>query len=153
MPCIYTSTSFFEMITFLSLAASAVRKSALFPGLPSLVPRHGIFCARTLRPCRKIGSGHVLGLGGLCSIFFFYPLCYSNMLKIVPVMPKIMPQICLLCSKLYQLCLKLCPKFAYYAQTMPIITGRSKLVCSNNYFTLHRKSKLKQDNTSSTIEL
>ena len=25
----------------------------------SLVPRHQIFRARTLRPCRKIGSGHV----------------------------------------------------------------------------------------------
>ena len=37
-----------------------------------------------------------LGLGGLCSIL--HPLCYSNMLKIVPTMPKIMPQICLLCS-------------------------------------------------------
>ena len=75
-----------------------------------------------------------LGLGRLCSIFFTH---YA-----IPI-----------CSKLYQLCLKLCPKFAYYAQTMPIISGRSKLVCSNNYFTLHRKSKLKQDNTSSTIEL
>ena len=27
---------------------------------------------------------------------------------------------------------------------MPIISGRSKLVCSNNYLTLYRKSKLKQ---------
>ena len=34
---------------------------------------------------------------------------------------------------------------------MPIISGRSKLVCSNNYFTLYRKSKLKQDGSSSTI--
>ena len=33
---------------------------------------------------------------------------------------------------------------------MPIISGRSKLVC---YFTLYRKSKLKQDGSSSTIEL
>ena len=40
--------------------------------------------------------GRGIGLGGLCSIY--YPLCYSNMLKIVPIMPKIMPQICLLCS-------------------------------------------------------
>ena len=38
----------------------------------------------------------------------------------------------------------------YYAQTMPIISGRSKLVCSNNYFTLYRKSKLKQDGSSLT---
>ena len=38
-----------------------------------------------------------IGLGRLCSIL--YPLCYSNMLKIVPIRPKIMPQICLLCSK------------------------------------------------------
>ena len=37
-----------------------------------------------------------IGLGGLCSIF--YPLCYSNMLKIVPIMLIIMPKICLLCS-------------------------------------------------------
>ena len=49
-----------------------------------------------------------------------------------------------MCSKLYQLCLKLCPKFAYYAQPMPIISGRNKLVCLNNYLTMYRKSKLKQ---------
>jgi len=39
------------------------------------------------------------------------------------------------------------PKFAYYAQTMPIISRRSKLVCSNNCITLlctsqfHHQSK------------
>ena len=44
----------------------------------------------------KRRSAWYIGLGGLCSIF--YPLCYSNMLKIVPIMPKIMPKICLLCS-------------------------------------------------------
>ena len=38
------------------------------------------------------------------------------------------------------------PKFsAYYAQTMPIISERSKLVCSNIYFIVYRNSKLKQD--------
>ena len=37
-----------------------------------------------------------LGLGGLCSIF--HPLCYSNMLEIIPIMLETMPQICLLCS-------------------------------------------------------
>ena len=41
-----------------------------------------------------------------------------------------------ICSKFYRLCLKLCPKIAYYAQTMLIISGRSKLVCSNNRITL-----------------
>ena len=39
---------------------------------------------------------HPLGLGGLCSIF--HPLCYSNMLEIIPIMLETMPQICLLCS-------------------------------------------------------
>ena len=57
-----------------------------------------------------------VGLGGLCSMFLFYPLCYSNM------------------QKFYRLCLKLYPKFAYYAQTMPIISGRSKL-WHHNYIT------------------
>jgi len=58
-----------------------------------------------------------VGLGGLCSIF--YLLCYSNMLKF------------------YRLCFKsVCPKFAHYAQTMPIISRRSKLVCSNDCITL-----------------
>ena len=28
-------------------------------------------------------------------MLIFLPICYSNMLKIVPIMPKIMPQICL----------------------------------------------------------
>ena len=37
-----------------------------------------------------------VGLGGLCSIF--HPLCYSNMLEIIPIMLETMPQICLLCS-------------------------------------------------------
>ena len=32
-----------------------------------------------------------------------------------------------ICLQLYQLWLKLCPKFADYAQTMPIISGWSKL--------------------------
>ena len=46
-----------------------------------------------------------------------------------------------ICSKLYQLCLQLCPKFAYIMlELCPcIISGKSKLVCSNNYFTLYRK--------------
>ena len=69
-----------------------------------------------------------VGLGGLCSIF--YPLCYSNMLKIVPIMPKIMPKICLLCSN-----------YAHYFW--------KEQTC--NYYTLYRKSKLKQDSSSSTI--
>jgi len=30
----------------------------------------------------------------------------------------------------------LCPKIAYYTQTMPINSGSSKLVCSNNCITL-----------------
>ena len=40
------------------------------------------------------------------------------------------------CSRFYRLCFELCPKFACYAQTMPIISGRSKLVQSNNCITL-----------------
>ena len=40
--------------------------------------------------------GMPLRLGGLCSIF--HPLCYSNMLEIIPIMLETMPQICLLCS-------------------------------------------------------
>ena len=43
-----------------------------------------------------VGVRMAVGLGGLCSIS--YPLCCSHMLKIVPIMPKIMPKICLLCS-------------------------------------------------------
>ena len=39
-------------------------------------------------------SSYGVGLGGLCLIFT------------IPI-----------CSKIYRLCLKLCPKFAYYAQT------------------------------------
>ena len=41
-------------------------------------------------------DGWSVGLGGLCSIF--HPLCYSNMLEIIPIMLETMPQICLLCS-------------------------------------------------------
>ena len=40
-------------------------------------------------------SAFLLGLGGLCSIFT--PLCYSLMLKIVPIMPKNYARICPLC--------------------------------------------------------
>jgi len=60
-----------------------------------------------------------VGLGGLCSIFNFLPTMLSQM-----------------CSKLYWLCLKI---FAYYAKIMPIISGRSKLVCSiiTVHMTLH----------------
>ena len=74
-------------------------------------------------------------LGGLCSIL--YPLCYSNMLKIVPIRPKIMPQICLLCSK--------------YAHAL-FLEGANLYV---QIIVLHctEKSKLKQDGSSSTIEL
>ena len=43
------------------------------------------------------------------------------------------------------LTMALCLKFAYYA---PLF-----LVCSNNYFTVYRKSKLKQDGSSLIIEL
>ena len=41
------------------------------------------------------------------------------------------------CSKFYWLWFKIImPQIAYYAQTMPINSGRSKLVCSNNCITL-----------------
>ena len=45
---------------------------------------------------KKWPTYHVVGLGGLCSIF--HPLCYSNMLEIIPIMLETMPQVCLLCS-------------------------------------------------------
>jgi len=40
--------------------------------------------------------------------------------------------------KFYRLCFNLCPKFAHYAQIVhvPIISGRNKLLCSNNCITL-----------------
>ena len=53
----------------------------------------------------------------------------------------------LICSKVYQLFLKLCPKFAYYAQPMPIISGR------NLYVQIAMYRKLKQDGITLTIEL
>ena len=52
----------------------------------------------------------------------------------------------LICSKVYQLFLKLCLKFAYYAQPM-LISGR------NLYVQIIMYRKLKQDGSTSTIEL
>ena len=72
---------------------------------------------RQFLPGDVISMAWQVGLGGLCFIFFTH---YA-----IPI-----------CSKFYRLCLKLCPKIAYYAQTMLIISGRSKLVCSNNHITL-----------------
>ena len=60
---------------------------------------------------------HRVKLGRLCSLFYHYG---------IPI-----------CSKLYRWCLKLCP--IMLKLHVPIISGRSKLVCSNNYCTLCRK--------------
>ena len=59
----------------------------------------------------SFASSNWVGLSGLCSIF--YPLCCSDMLKIVPI------------------CLKSCHKIAYYTQAIAIISERSKPVCWN----------------------
>ena len=56
------------------------------------------FCVRRMLSSEFLTDRRI-GLGGLCSIFS--PLCYSLMLEIVPIMPKIMPE------------------FAHYAPTMP----------------------------------
>ena len=72
------------------------------PGSPLSSPVSLSFQPRTslcgCLPCFRlpIVDGSCLGLGRLCSIF--HPLCYSNMLEIIPIMLETMPQICLLCS-------------------------------------------------------
>ena len=59
-----------------------------------------------------------LGLGRLCSIFF------TN-------------SAILICSKFYQLCLKVCCKFAYDCSEYAYYFRKEQICCSNNYFTLY----------------